>query len=148
VFGRSALRLVGIGAAAALACVLGPEVPADATSWTIGLAAGSAGQAQAATLPAPATMTASCIAGNQNKVNITWTVVAHATSYTISDSTTSAGGAYSTLASGVGGTSWNSPGLAANNYWFEVTAQDNNWVGIASAASVQRVIGTTPNTCA
>jgi len=58
------------------------------------------------------------------------------------DSTTSATGSYTLVASGVTGTAWTSGTLTNNtNYWFEVTALIGaNWASVTSAASPESTI--------
>jgi hypothetical protein len=117
--------------------------PAFASAWVAHLAAGSFGESQATTLPAsPTGLAAACQSGTGSKIIVTWNSVTKATSYTVYDSTTSATGTYSVIASGVTGTSWTSGSLSNGNYWFEVSASiGTNWTGSRSSASAQRTIG-------
>lgn len=72
---------------------------------------------------------------------MTWSAVALATSYAISQSTTSATSGFSTVASGVIGTSWKSGTLTLGSYWYEVTAYiGSNWEGPTSAATGPRKV--------
>ena len=90
-----------------------------------------AGEARAQALPsAPAGVSASCAAPTTAKtIKVSWSAVTHATAYTVYDSTTSATGTYSLIASGVSTTSWTSSALTSTtNYWFEVaTNVGSNW---------------------
>jgi hypothetical protein len=115
---------------------------AAASSWTTTLAAGSKGEAASGSIPAaPTGVAGTCQASNQQIIKVTWTAAAHATSYSVSKASTS-GGTYTTVATGVAGTSWTSGTLATGNYWFKVTAYiGTNWVGALSNASpTQRTI--------
>jgi hypothetical protein len=74
-------------------------------------------------------------------VEVTWTAVARATSYTIYQSSVSATSGYSAAATGVTATSWTSPSLAIGNYSYEVTAYiGTNWISTQSSATAQRTI--------
>ncbi len=66
----------------------------------------------------------------------------HATTYSVYDTTTSATGTYSLVASGVTATSWTSGSLSNNtNYWFEVVANvGSNWASTKSAATGESTI--------
>jgi endoglucanase len=131
-------------------CILLNNPVADAASnWAVHVAAGSKGESQASVLPtAPTGIAASCAAPTTAKtIKVTWNAVTHATTYSVYDSTTSAGGAYSLIASGVSTTSWTSGALTSGtNYWFEVVAVvGSNWAGVKSTASAESTInGTNP----
>jgi hypothetical protein len=58
------------------------------------------------------------------------------------DSTTSATGAYSSVATGVTATSWTSGNLSVGtHYWFEVTALvGSNWTSAKSSATAESTI--------
>jgi hypothetical protein len=74
-------------------------------------------------------------------VNLTWSAVTGATSYTVYESTTSATTGYSVAASGLTGAAWGSGRLAAGTYWFEVAATaTGGWSGPNSAATTPIVI--------
>jgi hypothetical protein len=128
-------------AAVALGTVLA-GVPAGASSWVVGLAAGANSEAQARTLPAaPASPAAACVSSSQKQILVTWASVSPVTSYTVYVSTTSSSSGFSVTAGGVVGTSWNSGNLGANNYWFQVAAVlGSNWVGTPSAATGETTI--------
>jgi len=115
---------------------------ASASTWFPGIAAASHGQGKGGGLPgAPAGVSATCVAANQQKVTISWTASAHATSYTVYRSTTSATGTYTVLAAGIATTSWTSGTLSAGNYWFKVVARaGTNWASAQSSATAKRII--------
>ena len=77
------------------------------------------------------------------------TAVTHATTYTVYDSTTSATGTYTSVASGVTTTSWTSGTLTAGtNYWFEVTVSvGSNWASAKSTATGESTINSTTPFC-
>jgi hypothetical protein len=67
--------------------------------------------------------------------------VTRATTYTVYDTTTSATGSYSSVATGVATTSWTSGTLSAATYWFEVAAYTGtNWIGTKSTATAESTI--------
>ena len=114
------------------------------TNWAVQLAAGGSGEAQAQALPAaPAGPAASCNAPFTSKtIKVTWSAVAHATTYSVYDSTTSATGTYTLVASGVATASWTSGTLTGGTrYWFEVVADvGSNWSSVKSAATGSSLI--------
>jgi hypothetical protein len=114
---------------------------AAASNWAPNLVAGGSGQAQSQATPAaPTSATATCTSALVKTVDVTWTAVARATSYTIYQSNSSTSG-YSAAATGVTATSWTSPSLAIGNYWYEVTAYiGTNWISTQSSATAQRTI--------
>ncbi len=125
---------------------------ADAASnWVVHLAAGSKGESQASVLPAaPAGVAATCATPTTAKtIKVMWNAVTHATTYSVYDSTTSAGGTYSLIASGASGTSWTSGALTSGtNYWFEVVAiVGSNWASVKSSASAENTINSTNPFC-
>lgn len=115
-------------------------VPARASLWTVAVAPASHAQAAAQAAPAaPAGVAAACASGRT--ITVTWSAVAHAASYTIWQSTTSATGGYTTAASGITTTTWTTPTLSSAHYWFEVTARVGvNWTGATSAATARTTI--------
>jgi len=114
-----------------------------AGNWVVHLVAGSSGEAHAQALPsAPTGVTAVCAAPTTAKtIKVTWSAVTHATNYSVYDSTTSASGAYSLMASGVT-TPWTSAALTTGtNYWFEVVANiGSHWTSAMSAATAESTI--------
>jgi cellulose 1,4-beta-cellobiosidase len=109
------------------------------TSWLVRAGSNSAGESKGTSLPAaPAGVTATCAAPTTSAtVTVGWTTVSHAASYSVYDSTTSANGTYTLVASGITSTSWTSGTLTAStNYWFEVvTTIGTHWSGSKSSAS-------------
>jgi hypothetical protein len=126
-------------------CIVLSDPVADAASnWLVQVAAGSKGESQASVLPAaPSGIAASCAAPTTAKtIKVTWNAVTHATTYSVYDSTTSAGGTYSLIASGVATTSWTSGALTSGtNYWFEVVViVGTNWASVKSSATGESTI--------
>ena len=124
-------------------------VASGATSWIVVLHASSAGEGHAQALPAaPTSVAASCPAPTTSKtIKVTWNAVTHATSYSIYDSTTSATGTY-TLVASVTTTSWTSGTLATGNYWYEVTASiGTNWASAKSSASGESTVNSITPFC-
>lgn len=113
-----------------------------ASSWVVKVAPGGSGEATALGAPAaPSGVAAACTSSTMKTVNVTWSAVTHATSYSLYQSTTSASGTYSVAASGVAGTSWTSSKLASGNYWFEVAAfVGTNWLSVKSSATGESTI--------
>lgn len=105
-------------------------------SWPIGFAA-SNGEARSGPPPgAPTGVSSSCPPLLAGQVTVTWSAVSLATSYAISQSTTSATSGFNVVVGGIVGTSWTSNNLASGKYWFEVTAYiGSNWAGPPSAAT-------------
>jgi hypothetical protein len=122
--------------------VLTVAAPAAASNWSDPVAAGSSTQAQAASLPAaPSGVSPACTSSTASKISVSWSAVAHATSYTVYDSTTSATTGYRLVASGVTGTSWTSGALNSGNYWFELTVSiGTNWTSAKSTASGESTV--------
>ena len=94
----------------------------------------------ALTPPAPTGVTASCTSSLATTVDVSWTAVPQATTYTVDESTTSATTGYAAAATGVVGTSWTSPSLTTGEYWFEVAADTGSVSSPDSAASAQITI--------
>jgi hypothetical protein len=120
-----------------------------AGNWVVHAAAVTSGEAHAQALPsAPTGVSAACAAPTTSKtIKVSWSAVTHATTYSVYDSTTSATGTYSLVASGVATTSWTSGALTTGtNYWFEVTVVfGGNWVSVKSSATGESTInGTNP----
>jgi cellulose 1,4-beta-cellobiosidase len=136
----------GLVGFAALTSPLFCAVPAEAasTGWSPGLTQGSHGEAHSGALPsAPAKPGASCVSSTAQQITVTWTASAHATTYSIYQSTTSATAGFTVTATGITTTSWTSPiQLATGSYWFKVIATTGTkWAGAQSTATVQRTIG-------
>jgi hypothetical protein len=137
---RTTLSVLSALTAIVLIGVATPQL-AWASAWSTSAAAGSRGQSTAQPAPAaPATPTATCVSSLGNTVNVSWTAVAHATSYTVLQATASAAGPYTVVAT-LAATSWTSGALASGSYWFQVTAKiGTNWTSPASTATTQRTI--------
>jgi hypothetical protein len=146
---RGAL-LVAAAVVGAMTVGSSPSV-AWATTWKITLATGSKGETHAQALPAaPTAVTAACAAPTTAKtITVTWTAVIHATAYAIWQSTTSANGTESSVATGVTGTTWTSSALTAGtNYWFKVVADvGSNWASANSSASAESTINSSAPFC-
>ncbi|MGH9076030.1 MAG: hypothetical protein ACRDY0_00990 [Acidimicrobiales bacterium] len=132
--GRSSAAWVVAAVVAGLA-IMSLPARSDASTWTVGLVAGSSGQSQAIAFPAPTGVVASC-GGLLGPINLKWNAVTHATSYTVDESSTSATSGYG-FAAMVTTTSWSTGGhLGFGSYWFEVIANvGTHWASPASAAS-------------
>jgi hypothetical protein len=114
--------------------------PADAAAnWSVGLAAGSGGQARSDVLSAPAGVTATCVTGTKT-VNVSWSAVTHAASYTVQQSTTSATAGFSNAVTGVTATNWTTGTLSNGSYWYSVVAVAGNWSSTVSATAGPRII--------
>ena len=111
-----------------------------AVGWTVGLDPGTSGQAQSVSLPtAPTAVAAAC--GASTRVNLTWSAVTDAATYTVYESMTSETTGYTMVASGLTTTSWKSGKLPAGTYWFEVAATaTGGWAGPNSAATAPIVM--------
>jgi len=122
--------------------LVGTPGMASATAWTVHLNSSGAGQARAQAVPsAPTGGSATCTSSSKTTVQVTWSSVAHASSYTTYESSTSSSTGYSAVASGLSGTSWTSPSLSSGDYWFEVQAfVGSNWASSRSTATSQRTI--------
>ena len=92
------------------------------------------------TPPAPTGVTATCTSSLATTVDVSWTAVPEATTYTVDESTTSATAGYAAAATGVTGTSWTSPSLTTGEYWFEVNADKGSVSSPNSAASAEITI--------
>ena len=137
-------RLTTLAAACTLIAAAGVWVPAPATAagtWHPALATGSHGEAQSQAGPAAPANPAAVCSGLGLSIKVSWSAVTHASTYTVYQSTTAATGPYSSVASGVTGTSWTSGILTTGNYWYEVTATVGSaWTSVKSAATAQRTI--------
>lgn len=127
------------------------NVASAASNWLVHSATVSAGEAHALALPsAPAGVSASCAAPTTAKtIKVSWSAVTHATAYAVYDSTTSATGTYTLIASGVTTTSWTSSALTSTtNYWFEVaTNVGSNWTSAKSSASAESTMNASNPFC-
>src|ERR1700722_19356081 len=89
--------------ASALSMFASSGAASAAGNWVVHLATVNSGEAHAETLPAaPASPTATCTTPASNRtVKVSWTAVTHATTYAVWESTTTAGGTYTQVMSGV-----------------------------------------------
>ena len=123
-----------------------------ATTWAVHAASSTSGQAQALTLPAaPGGVGAACSAPSTSKVlKVTWSAVAHATGYVLSQatSTTSTPGAYAKVTT-LTTTSYTTGTLSAGtNYWYEVVTDiGTNWASAASTATGESTINSANPYC-
>lgn len=132
------------------AATLGATAIAVASAWTVSLSGGSHGEAQAQAAPAaPTSPTAVCVSTSTRTVNVAWTAVARASSYTIFDSTTGSGGTYNPLASGVTTNPYTTSSLSSGTYYFKVTAVIGpSWAsGKSVATSPGRIISISSPQC-
>lgn len=122
---------------------------AGATNWLLAISGASHGQAHAQALPtSPSGLTPACGGSTGSTVNLTWTGVSHATSYTIYRSTTSATSGFASTASGVTGTSWTSGVLSNATYWWRISALvGSNWLSAQSATSTTATMHSTGTHC-
>lgn len=114
---------------------------AVASAWLVRLNTGSSGQSRTQAAPAaPASVTAACNTSPSHSVKLTWPTVAHATTYSVEQSTSAATGPY-TVAATVTTATWTSASLAAGSYWYEVSSViGSHWSGPYSTASTKRTI--------
>jgi hypothetical protein len=123
--------------------ILGGPVWAS-TLWMVPVNAGSHAQSQSLT-PLPPTPSAACVAG-QKKITVTWGAIAHATTYSVYQSTTSATTGYA-LANTTATLSFTTGILSNGTYWYEVaTNMSTHWISVNSSATASHVIG--GGTCA
>jgi hypothetical protein len=144
------MPLAPLSATVLVAVLLATVVPAAGSNWTPALAAGSKGEAQAQPGPvAPTGVSDVCVSPSQRLVTVSWNAVADASTYTVFKSTTTAGGTYTSTATGVTTNSWTSGTLTAGNYWFKVEAYvGTKWVSAQSAATPsETTIATTGTEC-
>jgi hypothetical protein len=128
-------RRSAAAAVLALSLVLGASAAA-ASSWTAGLAASSKGQGQASSQPAaPINITATCSLVAL-KITVGWDAVPNATTYTVYQSSTGANGTYTSVQTGITGTSWQTGVLVLGTFYYKVVAYvGSNWVSPLSVAS-------------
>jgi|GEM_PF-1156495 len=152
-FGPCRPLLVVIGAALLLTPWFITSDADAATSWSVGLAASSKGEAQAQALPAaPTGVSAACADPTTSKtITITWSAVTHASAYAVykATSTTSTPGSYSSVETGLTTTSWTTGTLTAgDNYWFKVVADiGTNWASAQSSATAESTINSSNPYC-
>jgi cellulose 1,4-beta-cellobiosidase len=143
-------RAAGVPALALVCALTFGGVASGTSGWIVVLQTSSAGEGHAQALPsAPASVAASCSSPTTSQtIKVTWGSVTHATTYTVYDSTTSATGGFSSVATGVTTTSWTSETLSTGNYWFKVGASvGTHWSSAKSAASSESTINTANPFC-
>lgn len=131
--------LTALAALGAVAVTVSP--PAQATLWTVPLHSGSTAQARAQAAPAaPSTISATCTSALSSTIDVNWAAVAHATTYSVFQSTAAATGPYTRVTT-VTGTSWTTGALVPGSYWFKVSATvGTKWTGPKSTASAKRTV--------
>lgn len=136
-------RVATLVAVAALVWLV-PPGPAWATAWTVPVRAGSAGLARSQTLPVPAP-SAACQSSSTKVIVVSWSAAGHLT-YAVSQSTSSATGTYTQVASGLTTGSWTSATLGNGNYWYKVSGTvGTNWsTGASSATGESTIENATP----
>ena len=139
---RGALLVVVV-----FACTVGllatPGTAWAVTNWVVHVATVNSGEAHALALPAaPASPAAACTSPASSKtIKVSWTAVTHASAYAVDESTTTVGGTYTLVMSGVTTTSWTTGVLSTGNYWFEVLADvGTNWASTKSTATGESTI--------
>src|SRR5579871_468861 len=89
------------------AALIGLAPQAAASNWNVALHSGSSGESRSQAKPsAPTGVTATCTSSSAATVKVAWSSVAHATSYSLYESTTSASSGYSVVATNVTTTTW------------------------------------------
>jgi hypothetical protein len=128
--------------------LLGQVQPAGGagTKWTVALKSGSRGEAASLTAaPPPTGVAAACVSTTGYTIRVTWIAPAHASTYNVLVSTTSASSGFSTAPSGTGltTTTFTSASLGAANYWYEVAAVDgSSWTSSDAVANSETTIST------
>ena len=114
---------------------------ADASTWPVPLRPGGTAEAQAGNPPSqPQGISASCVLIDP-QVTVTWQSVSGAQTYVVLESTTSASGPFTAVASGVTSATYTTGDLSAGNYWFAVEAQiGQHWVSVSSSSSAESTI--------
>src|SRR5271155_5495494 len=117
---RRGALLVVVAFVSALSLLLSSGTAWAAGNWVVHVAAVNSGEAHAQGLPsAPAAPTAACTSpASARTVKVSWTAVTHATTYAVYESTTTAGGTYNLVMSGVATTSWTTGVLSTGHYFF------------------------------
>jgi len=139
-------HLAALAVAVSLLVTLGEAGTAAASTWTVALAAGSHGEAHAQTLPAPSPA-AACQSPTAKVIVVTWSAASHA-NYTVYESTTTVGGTYTSVATGIVTGTWTSGSLANGNYWFKVQGFiGTHWASGQSAATGETTTQTGATTC-
>ncbi len=134
--------MIGTALALASAVAAPAERPsAAAAAWGVGLASGGGEGLSGPAPPAPQNAAASCASRLSNQINLTWSPVPAATTYSVYVSTSSSSSGYTLAASGITTTAWSDTGAATGNDWFEVSAvQGQSWEGPRSAPTGETTI--------
>jgi len=120
--------------------------PAWATAWTVHVTAGSAGLARSQSLPTPVPA-AACQSSSTKVIVVSWSATTHVT-YAVSQSTTTATGTYTQVASGLTGGSWTSGTLGNGNYWYKVSGSvGTKWATGSSSATGETTIQSSNPRC-
>jgi hypothetical protein len=128
-------------ATAGLIVALLAEGTAAASNWTIAAGPGSSAEVQAGTAPTPTDVSATCATPTGTSIQLAWAAVAHASSYTVYQSTTSSSAGFNVVASGVTSPNWTSAPLPAGSYWYELSDTIGaNWLSRTSVATTGMVI--------
>jgi hypothetical protein len=120
---------------------------AHASTWIVTTANSASGLAKSIELQPPDEVTATCTAPlTDRSITVTWNAVSDATSYVVYESTTSATGGFSAVATDLTATSWTSGTLKKETYWYAVAVVvgSSTWISPMSAATAARTIATTP----
>jgi len=100
-------------------------------------------ETSATTFPAaPAGLAAT--AASSNQIDLAWSASTGATGYTVKRSAT-AGGGYTTLATGVSGTSYSDTGLSAGATWYYVVSASNTGESVNSTEASTTTLPETPS---
>ena len=115
--------------------------PVWASTWVSALVASSYVQSLAL-VPLPPTPSAACIAGGGKKIVVTWGAIAHATSYTVYQSTISATTGYTSVNTTTTRT-YTTGNLQNHTYWYEVAeTMSTHWVSANSSSTASHTIAT------
>lgn len=120
------------------------------SSWISTLHTGSSGEAKSTVAPsAPTGVSATCTSSSAKAVKVAWSAVTHATSYTVSQSSTSATSGYTVVATGVTALNWTTGSLSTGNHWYEVAAAvGTHWASANSSGVGPRTIAAVTPLCA
>jgi hypothetical protein len=121
------------------------------TNWSVALRSGSRGEAASLTAaPPPTGVTAACVSTWGYTIKVSWIASAHASTYNVLVSMTSASSGFGAAPSGTGlkTTTFTSATLGAGNYWYEVAAVDgSSWTSSDVVANLETTISTTTPHC-
>ena len=119
------------------------------SNWIPTLHTGSSGEAKSTAAPgAPTGVSATCTSSSAKTVKVAWSAVTHATSYTVSQSSTSATSGYSVVATGVTARNWTTGSLSTGKYWYAVAATvGTHWASVHSSGVGSRTIADVTPLC-